>query len=446
MKRMHEKVKMLAENSKRGTLNFIMVAVACALYVILIIATAMVAKQYRVMVEALDHYISCEKNASLVTDGSNYLTEQVQLYAMTLDPQYMENYFTEANVTRRRDTALEEISQHAHENADTHLEDALEASNALMETEIYAMRLVAQAGGLRDEALPAEVRSVVLEPADEALPDEDKIAKARVLVFGADYQIAKDTIMEDIAIFMDNAIQMAREKQQGSTMTLRAIMIVQETLLGILVVQSVITFILIFLRNRRKTKEHKTFINQIIHSFAKSIDIKDQYTNGHSFRVATYAGKIARKVGFSKAEAEDVYNIGLLHDIGKITVPDDILNKPGRLTDEEYVIMKQHASNGCEILQEISIAPELALGAGCHHERIDGKGYPDGRKGDEIPPAAQIIAVADAFDAMYSTRPYRKKMPIEDVIAELRRSEGTQLRAEYVEALIQLIQDNELDV
>jgi energy-coupling factor transport system substrate-specific component len=191
----------------------------------------------------------------------------------------------------------------------------------------------------------------------------------------------------------------------------------------------------------RKQEESKTFISQIIHAFAKSIDLKDQYTNGHSFRVAKYAAMLAEKMGYSETEVDNVYNIGLLHDIGKITIPVGILNKPGRLTDEEYKIVKQHASNGYDILKEIEIAPQLALGAGYHHERIDGKGYPSGKAGDEIPMVAQIIAVADTFDAMNSTRPYRKQMKMEDIQAELKRVSGTQLNPDIVKLLLELIDE-----
>lgn len=194
-----------------------------------------------------------------------------------------------------------------------------------------------------------------------------------------------------------------------------------------------------------KQKENKIFISQIIQAFAKSIDIKDKYTNGHSFRVAEYAGRIAEELGYDSARAETVHNIGLLHDIGKITIPDEILNKPGKLTEEEYAIMKQHAANGYEILKEIENVPDLALGAGYHHERIDGMGYPAGKKEEEIPKVAQIIAVADTFDAMNSTRPYRRKMKMEDIIAELKRVSGTQLKPEIVDALIKLIREGAFD-
>ena len=188
-----------------------------------------------------------------------------------------------------------------------------------------------------------------------------------------------------------------------------------------------------------------TLIQDISSAFAKCVDMKDAYTNGHSTRVAHYTALLAARLGKSQEEVDKIYNIALLHDIGKISIPDNILNKPGKLTDEEYLVMKSHPSRGLNILQDVSIAPELALGAGYHHEKYDGTGYPSGKKGDEIPQVAQIIAVADTFDAMYSTRPYRKKMTIEAVAAELRRVAGKQLNPDYVELFLQLIQEGEVE-
>ena len=195
----------------------------------------------------------------------------------------------------------------------------------------------------------------------------------------------------------------------------------------------------------QREKENQVFINQMIQAFAKSIDLKDHYTNGHSFRVAEYTKKIAEKMGYSKAEVEKIHQIGLMHDIGKVTIPDGVLNKPGKLTDEEYAIMKQHAINGYDILKGVEIAPDLALGAGFHHERIDGKGYPFGKSADEIPAVAQMIAVADTFDAMHSTRVYRGKLEMADIIAELKRVSGTQLNPDYVQALLALIEEGKID-
>lgn len=154
---------------------------------------------------------------------------------------------------------------------------------------------------------------------------------------------------------------------------------------------------------------------------------------------------IAAKLGYNDKVLENIYHIALLHDIGKVVIPEDILNKPGKLTDGEYETIKQHAQYGYDILKEIDCLPNLALGAGYHHERLDGKGYPSGKQEKEIPQVARIIAVADTFDAMHSTRPYRECMPMEDIIAELKRVSGTQLDVHIVDVLLELIQEGALD-
>ena len=194
----------------------------------------------------------------------------------------------------------------------------------------------------------------------------------------------------------------------------------------------------------KKEQETRQLINEVTSAFAKTIDMKDRYTNGHSFRVANYTRMLARKLGYNEDQVADMYNIALLHDIGKLAIPDAILNKPEGLNDEEYAIMKSHASKGYEVLKEITIAPDLAIGAGYHHERLDGKGYPNGVAGDEIPYVAQIIAVADTFDAMYSTRPYRKQMPLQEVLDEIKRVAGTQLNADVVEQLVALADEGQI--
>ncbi|MDE6727780.1 MAG: HD domain-containing protein [Oscillospiraceae bacterium] len=195
----------------------------------------------------------------------------------------------------------------------------------------------------------------------------------------------------------------------------------------------------------KKQEEDRVFVNQIIKAFAKCIDLKDKYTNGHSFRVAKYASMIAEKMGYDEQQVTDIYNIGLLHDIGKIAVPDKILGKPQKLSEEEFEIISQHAMNGYEILKEIEIRPDLAIGAGYHHEHVDGTGYPFGKKGDEIPPIAQIIAVADTFDAMNSTRPYRKQLYAEVIIDEMIRISGTQLNTNIVGLFLDIIREGKLD-
>lgn len=195
---------------------------------------------------------------------------------------------------------------------------------------------------------------------------------------------------------------------------------------------------------RAEQEETEAITHQIIMAFAKCIDFKDKYTNGHSLRVAEYSGKLAVKMGYDKKEVTNIRNIALLHDIGKITIPIEIINKPTKLTEEEFEIVRQHTTNGYDILKEIEKFPNLALGAIYHHEHIDGSGYPKGLKGDEIPYIAQIIAVADTFDAMYSTRTYRKQMDMGDVVDELKRGAGTQLNADIVNVLLELIESGEI--
>ncbi len=188
----------------------------------------------------------------------------------------------------------------------------------------------------------------------------------------------------------------------------------------------------------KKEKENRQLIKEVTEAFAKTIDMKDKYTNGHSLRVANYTEMLAKELGCDDDTIEKYYNIALLHDIGKIGIPEEVLNKPGKLTDEEFSIIKSHTSLGYNVLKDISIMPELATGAGLHHERPDGRGYPEGLSGDEIPRVAQIIAVADTFDAMYSDRPYRRRMNFDKVMEIMDEVSGTQLTTDVVEALKRL--------
>ena len=193
----------------------------------------------------------------------------------------------------------------------------------------------------------------------------------------------------------------------------------------------------------KKNHETMTFVREITHAFAKVVDMKDTYTNGHSTRVANYTAMLARELGYDEDTVEKYYRIALLHDVGKIGVPPEVLNKPGKLTDEEFETIKSHTSKGYDALKEISIMPELAVGAQAHHERPDGKGYPNHLKGDEIPRVAQIIAVADCFDAMYSNRPYRNRMNFEKAVSIIQEVSGTQLTSDVVDAFMRLVKKGE---
>ena len=196
-------------------------------------------------------------------------------------------------------------------------------------------------------------------------------------------------------------------------------------------------------RLEKKQAENKMFIREMIEAFAKTIDMKDKYTNGHSTRVAQYTVMLAKELGCDEETVEKYYNIALLHDIGKIGVPPEVLNKQGKLTDQEFAIIKSHSKLGYDALKDISIMPELAIGAGAHHERPDGKGYPRGLKGSDIPRVAQIIAVADTFDAMYSDRPYRKRMNFDKAVSIIKEVSGTQLEEDVVEAFLRLVDKGE---
>ncbi|MCR4556730.1 MAG: HD domain-containing protein [Saccharofermentans sp.] len=213
----------------------------------------------------------------------------------------------------------------------------------------------------------------------------------------------------------------------------------------VLLVLAVIS-LLVYTYVRKKTKkllkkqeENRILIREIVEAFAKTIDMKDKYTNGHSKRVAEYTAMLTRELGYNEETVEKYYNIALLHDIGKIGVPGEVLNKPGKLDDNEFVTIKSHTSLGYNVLKDISIMPELSVGAESHHERPDGKGYPQGLSGDEIPRVAQIIGVADAFDAMYSNRPYRNRMNFEKVVSIIKGASGTQLTADVVDAFLRIV-------
>lgn len=188
---------------------------------------------------------------------------------------------------------------------------------------------------------------------------------------------------------------------------------------------------------RRRKVERMSL--QMIRALANTIDAKDSYTNGHSSRVAKYSVMLAGRMGYRGEKLEQVQYAALLHDIGKIGIPEEIINKPSRLTDEEYEIIKTHPAIGGAILDEITEIPDIAVGARWHHERYDGKGYPDRLMGEEIPELARIIGVADAYDAMTSKRSYRDVLPQEVVLAEIEKGKGSQFDPVIAEHMVQII-------
>ena len=193
--------------------------------------------------------------------------------------------------------------------------------------------------------------------------------------------------------------------------------------------------------NILKSEQEKMqmMFEQTSKALASAIDAKDEYTHGHSRRVAKYSELIAKNAGKTIEECQRVYYAALLHDVGKIGIPDHIINKTGKLTKEEYEIIKQHTSIGSQILSSISSTPYLSLGARYHHERYDGNGYPEGLSGKNIPEIARIIAVADAYDTMTSKRSYRAPLAKQLVREEIIKGSGTQFDPEFARIMIFLM-------
>jgi HD-GYP domain-containing protein (c-di-GMP phosphodiesterase class II) len=179
--------------------------------------------------------------------------------------------------------------------------------------------------------------------------------------------------------------------------------------------------------NQRLYDGLRAIYRETVHAFAAAIDIKDRYTQGHSVRVGKYSEIIAREMGWSDEEVEGITIAGYLHDIGKLIVDLSVINSPERFSAKESKEMSRHPAAGYEILARINHPyAEIPLMARYHHERIDGNGYPDGLKGDQIPAGAKIVTLADSFDAMTTDRPYRKKLPLEDVFEDFRANTGSQ--------------------
>lgn len=194
----------------------------------------------------------------------------------------------------------------------------------------------------------------------------------------------------------------------------------------------------------QKTLKYKELFVHVVEALAKAIDTKNTFTKGHSGRVAEYARMIAERAGLDEAKQEDIYMMGLLHDVGKIGIPNMLLDKPDKLTDDEYMLIKSHSEKGAAILSNIKDKPELAVVARSHHERYDGSGYPAGLSGDEIPEEARIISVADAYDAMSSNRSYRSSLTKEDIIREFENGSGSQFDPRFASIMISLIENDDL--
>lgn len=191
------------------------------------------------------------------------------------------------------------------------------------------------------------------------------------------------------------------------------------------------------------TRMRKMYLDTI-RTLAATIDAKDPYTHGHSERVSQMALQLAKRLGFAESEIEYLEYAAILHDIGKIGIEDRILGKKDKLTDAEYEKVKEHPVIGANIMESIEFLKRCSQTVLHHHERFDGRGYPYGIKGEEIPKPARLLAIIDAYDAMNSDRPYRKKLSVEDILKELEQEAGKQFDPIMVEAFISLLKEKRI--
>jgi HD-GYP domain-containing protein (c-di-GMP phosphodiesterase class II) len=195
---------------------------------------------------------------------------------------------------------------------------------------------------------------------------------------------------------------------------------------------------------QNSSRENRELFIGTVKALAAAIDGKDPYTRGHSERVSRFSMAIAQRLGLSDEEVEKIRISALLHDVGKISIDDKILKKPAALTDEEYEIMKGHPQKGYKIMSQIPAMKEFLPGMYMHHEMVNGMGYPQGLKGDEIPLMGKIVAVADTFDAMTTDRPYQKAMKFEDALARIETFVGTRYDASVVAAFSEACKEGQI--
>ncbi|MCI8786850.1 MAG: GGDEF domain-containing protein [Eubacterium sp.] len=257
---------------KIRTLNVVMISISCVLYVLLLWATVHALQKYDIMVSATEHANACQKNAALVSEGSDYLTEQVRLFAVTMDKQYLMNYFKEIYSTKRRDTVLDQLGDYdISSKTSDYLRTALNESNELMQTEMYSMKLIAAANNYSLTNY-SDVEQIDLTTEDAALSPKQMIEKAQDLVFGSDYQNAKKSISRNITNFLDAILIDSRQKQQASTLNLKRTMRNQQILISILFIENILIFILII---RLIIKPLQIYINNIKHE--KRLEITGSY-------------------------------------------------------------------------------------------------------------------------------------------------------------------------
>ena len=209
-----------------------------------------------------------------------------------------------------------------------------------------------------------------------------------------------------------------------------------------------LSYVIVSIRIRayeRRRRSDAKIITQTMNTFAGMIDAKDPYTKGHSARVSFYAQELGRRMGLSKDEVRNLGYIALMHDCGKIGVPDNVLTKPAKLGPEERKIIEEHTTRGGYVLENFTAIDGIRDGALYHHERYDGGGYPKGLKGSDIPLCARIICVADAYDAMNSDRCYRPRLPREKIVKELDDNAGKQFDPDVVAHMIAMLRDGYCD-
>jgi response regulator RpfG family c-di-GMP phosphodiesterase len=210
--------------------------------------------------------------------------------------------------------------------------------------------------------------------------------------------------------------------------------------------------LIVYLTFRQKEQEfqksqetEQKVLLQSVMTFTNFIDAKDPYTEGHSARVAIYSKALGKELGMKDSDIQNLYLSALLHDCGKIGISNEVLEKPGKLTDAEYKTIQGHTTIGATVLKDITSIPGVQDGAHYHHERYDGKGYPCHLRGEQIPYFARIICVADCYDAMTTDRCYRKKLTRDAALKEIEKNEGTQFDPSIASAMVKMIQDGSLD-
>lgn len=229
----------------------------------------------------------------------------------------------------------------------------------------------------------------------------------------------------------DAELEEARTGIQSSALKIRIVVMV------LLVIGIIISFREVQVQRLREQEKEKL---SVITALATALEARDPYTKGHSLRVADHTRIIGIEMGLGKKELEHLNLASLMHDVGKIAVPDHILRKEDKLTDQEWQQIKGHSQASAQILEGFESLKEIAQWTLDHHERFDGKGYPNGKSGMDIPLPAQIMAIADSFDAMTSDRPYRPGMTLEQAIAEIEKNKGKQWRSDVVEAFLRSVQ------